>query len=57
MILKIERLQDANVIAEALQRVYPSYKYEVNREKGCRAWTIRVYCAVTGALLKTRAEV
>lgn len=44
-------------IAEVLDRLYPSYRHEVKRERGCRTYTIRVYCKATGALLLTRAEV
>lgn len=57
MQIRCSREIDAKAIAEALAHAYPSYRLEAHKERGCRTWTIRVYCASTGALLLTRAVV
>lgn len=57
MQIRCEGVLMARAIAEAMSKLYPSYRHEVHKERGCRLWTIRVYCASTGALLQTRAEV
>lgn len=57
MVLRIESALVAGHIADALDKAYPSYRHETHKERSCRAWTIRVYCRATGALLMTRAQV
>lgn len=57
MQIRCTRLNDAVAIAEALAKLYPAYHYEAFRERGCRTFTIRVFCRATGALLMTRAEI
>jgi hypothetical protein len=57
MILRADRFLVIQAFAEALDKLYPSYRHEWRRERGARTYTIRVYCRATGALLQTRAEV
>lgn len=55
--VRCSREQNAKAIAEALDKVYPSYHHAATKERGCRVWTVRVYCRATDALLMTRVEV
>lgn len=56
--VRCDREMNAKAIAEALNKLYPSYLHEAHKERGCRLWTIRVYSADGHrTLLMTRAEV
>lgn len=57
MVLRIGSALVAGHIADAMNKAFPSYLHEAHKEAGCRTWTIRVYCRITGALLLTRAQV
>lgn len=61
MQIRCKREIDAKAIADALNKLYPSYEHVPTKERGCRTWSIRVYSPPAPskfrALIQTRAEI